>query len=120
MFCHTEFQRNLLANACCPNDDIEIFLPDVTRQVLAQVVEFLYSGIVKYDHHDNLTTILNVLITALGFSSEMTFGSVEGLAFEKDQQLDSQIAEMEPMESISDLSKYFIMDKSRKNINILK
>ena len=78
MFCHTELQRKLLTSTCCPRDDIEIIVPDVTKQVLAQIVQFLYSGTVEYDRQDNLTEGLDVLIAAFGFAPDMSFGSAEG------------------------------------------
>ena len=54
VFCHTKFQRLLLASAgCCPNDDVEIFLPGVSRTVLSQVVRFFYSGSFEFEHHES-------------------------------------------------------------------
>ena len=82
MFDHTRFQRELLMNTCCLKDDIEIFLPDVTKEVLAQIVQFFYSGTIECDDQDEFSQVVNVLMTTFGFPSDMSFGTAANDKFE--------------------------------------
>ena len=62
-------------NTCCLKDDIEIFLPDVTKEVLAQIVQFFYCGTIESDDQDEFSRVVDVLMTTFGFPSDMSFGT---------------------------------------------
>ena len=77
VFGQTKFLRLLMANAaCCPNDEVVVFMPDITRHVLQKTVQFFYSGTIEYENQDDLAQVIDVLIYTLGFPPDMSLGSV--------------------------------------------
>ena len=51
-------------------------MPDITRRVLQQTVQFFYSGTIECESQDDLAQVIDVLIYTLGFPPDMSLGSV--------------------------------------------
>ena len=72
MFCQTRLQREILKSGA--GDKIEIFIPGMERNDLAQAVHFFYNGMLHYEDQKELHRLLDLLKSVFDFATQdMTF-----------------------------------------------